>query len=58
MSNLMLELAILLPSSDMIEYITIRHGYVIIKKMKSRFKHPLVNIAGSLRMRGHELNKI
>lgn len=58
MSNLILELVMLLPSSDMIEHITVRQGYVVIKKKASRFqRHPL-NIDGSLRTRGQHLNKI
>ncbi len=58
MSNLILELVMLLPSSDMIEHITVRQGYVIIKKKASRFKKQLLNIDGTLRTRGQRLNKI
>jgi hypothetical protein len=58
MSNLILELVLLLPSSDVIEAIEVRQGFVVIKKKKSRFHHDLLNIDGSLRLRGRHLNKI
>ena len=58
MSNLILELVLLLPSSDLIESITVRHGYVVIKKKSSRFRNNLLNIDATLRLRGRPMIKI
>jgi hypothetical protein len=58
MTNLIIELVVLLPSSDMIESISVRQGFVIVKKKASRFKAQLLNINDTLRMRGRSLVKI
>ena len=52
MSNLILELVLLLPSSDLIASIDIRQGFVMIHKQAARHRHPMLNIADTLRLRG------
>ena len=58
LTNLILELVVLLPSSDFIEWIMVRQGYVIIKKKASRHKASLLNIGDALRTRGKPIVKI
>lgn len=58
MSNLILELVLLLPSSDMIDRIEVRQGYVMIWKKASRHRRQLLNIDDSLRLRGRALGRI
>lgn len=58
MSNLILELALLLPSTDMIESIVVKQGFVILKKKASRFSQTPLSIDALLRLRGKNLSKI
>ena len=58
MSNLILELVLLLPSSDLIDRIEVRQGYVMIWKKASRHRRQLLNIDDSLRLRGRSLGRI
>ncbi|MCX7376732.1 MAG: glycosyltransferase 61 family protein [Alphaproteobacteria bacterium] len=58
LSNLILELVLLLPSSDLIESIEIRDGFVVITKKGGPRRKTQINIEGSLRLRGRTLGKI
>ena len=58
LTNLIIELVVLLPSSDFIEWINVRQGYVIVKKKPSLHKASPLNIGDTLRTRGNPLVKI
>jgi hypothetical protein len=57
-SNLILELVLLLPSSDLIESITVHQGYVLIRKSHCVTDARPLRIDDMLLLRGRKLNKI
>jgi hypothetical protein len=58
MSNLILELTLLLPSTTFIEDITVRQGYVVLTKKSGPPAGTRLEIDRLLRLRGRELGKI